>query len=44
MAVIVTGRGLKPGIIFKGKELQKKWFLNEFELIADWHYIISLNG
>ncbi|KAG6977784.1 hypothetical protein FocnCong_v021676 [Fusarium oxysporum f. sp. conglutinans] len=27
-----------------GKELQKQWFLNEFELIADWHYITSPNG
>ncbi|KAF5255643.1 hypothetical protein FOXYS1_13934 [Fusarium oxysporum] len=43
-AVTATGRALKPGIIFKGKKLQKQWFLNEFELIADWHYITSLNG
>ncbi|EWZ77885.1 hypothetical protein FOXG_22498 [Fusarium oxysporum f. sp. lycopersici 4287] len=43
-AVTATGRSLKPGIIFKGKELQKQWFLNEFELIADWHYITSPNG
>ncbi|KAF4334743.1 hypothetical protein FBEOM_11425 [Fusarium beomiforme] len=43
-AVTATGRALKPGIIFKGKELQKQWFLNEFELIADWHYITSPNG
>ncbi|KAM5527595.1 transposase [Fusarium oxysporum f. sp. phaseoli] len=27
-----------------GKELQKQWFLNEFESIADWHYITSPNG
>ncbi|KAF6517789.1 hypothetical protein HZS61_003350 [Fusarium oxysporum f. sp. conglutinans] len=43
-AVTATGRALKPGIIFKGKELQKQWFLNEFELIANWHYITSPNG
>ncbi|OBS16728.1 hypothetical protein FPOA_12668 [Fusarium poae] len=43
-AVTATGRALKPGIIFKGKELQKQWFLNEVELIADWHYITSPNG
>ncbi|KAM5529114.1 transposase-like protein [Fusarium oxysporum f. sp. phaseoli] len=43
-AVTATGRALKPGIIFKGKELQKQWFLNEFELIADWHYITFPNG
>ncbi|KAM4063682.1 DDE superfamily endonuclease [Hirsutella rhossiliensis] len=33
-----------PGIIFKGKELQKQWFLTEFGKIADWHYITSPNG
>ncbi|RYC79914.1 hypothetical protein BFJ63_vAg17206 [Fusarium oxysporum f. sp. narcissi] len=43
-AITATGRALKPGIIFKGKELQKQWFLNEFALIADWHYITSPNG
>ncbi|KAG6996503.1 Pogo transposable element with ZNF domain [Fusarium oxysporum f. sp. conglutinans] len=43
-AVTATGRALKPGIIFKEKELQKQWFLNEFESIADWHYITSPNG
>ncbi|KAH7462791.1 hypothetical protein FOMA001_g18311 [Fusarium oxysporum f. sp. matthiolae] len=43
-AITATGRALKPGIIFKGKEVQKQWFLNEFELIADWHYITSPNG
>jgi hypothetical protein len=42
-AVTVTGRSLKLGIVFRGKELQKQWFLNEFELIADWHYITSPN-
>ncbi|KAI8710609.1 HTH CENPB-type domain-containing protein [Fusarium sp. LHS14.1] len=43
-AVTATGRALKPGIIFKGKELQKQWFLDEFKLIADWYYITSPNG
>ncbi|RKK65530.1 hypothetical protein BFJ69_g16201 [Fusarium oxysporum] len=43
-AITATGRALKPGIIFNGKELQKQWFLNEFELVADWHYITSPNG
>jgi hypothetical protein len=43
-AVTATGHALKPGIIFKGKGLQKQWFLNEFESIADWHYITSPNG
>ncbi|RKK08481.1 hypothetical protein BFJ65_g17143 [Fusarium oxysporum f. sp. cepae] len=33
-----------PGIIFKGKELQKQWFLEEFKQIADWYYITSPNG
>ncbi|KAJ3455080.1 hypothetical protein MRS44_013680 [Fusarium solani] len=43
-AVTAAGRALKPGIIFKGKELQKQWFLDEFKLIADWHYVTSPNG
>ncbi|KAJ3455352.1 hypothetical protein MRS44_013952 [Fusarium solani] len=43
-AVTATGRALKPGIIFKGKELQKQWCLDEFKLIADWYYITSPNG
>jgi hypothetical protein len=30
---------LAPGIIFKGKQLQKQWFLEEFKQIADWYYI-----
>ncbi|KAF4440765.1 hypothetical protein FACUT_3211 [Fusarium acutatum] len=33
-----------PGIIFKGKELQKQWFLEEFKQIADWYYITSPDG
>ena len=43
-AVTATGRILKPGIIFKGKELQQQWFLREFQQIADWFYITSPNG
>jgi hypothetical protein len=43
-AVTADGRSLTPGIIFKGKELQKQWFLNEFFKIANWHYITSPNG
>ncbi|OBS17237.1 hypothetical protein FPOA_12264 [Fusarium poae] len=43
-AVTADGRALVPGIIFKGKELQKQWFLEEFKQIADWYYITSPNG
>ena len=43
-AVTADGHALTPGIIFKGKELQKQWFLNEFSKIANWHYITSPNG
>ncbi|KAM4058229.1 DDE superfamily endonuclease [Hirsutella rhossiliensis] len=43
-AITADGRVLTPGIIFKGKELQKQWFLTEFGKIADWHYITSPNG
>jgi hypothetical protein len=34
-AVTADGRALVPGIIFKGKERQKQWFLEEFKQIAD---------
>ncbi|KAM5529795.1 hAT family dimerization domain protein [Fusarium oxysporum f. sp. phaseoli] len=34
-AITADGRALVPGIIFKGKELQKQWFLEEFKQIAD---------
>ena len=37
-------RILTPGIIFKGKELQTQWFLQEFRKIAGWHYGTSPNG
>ncbi|KAG6996863.1 hypothetical protein FocnCong_v014905 [Fusarium oxysporum f. sp. conglutinans] len=43
-AVTADGRLLKPGIIFKGKELQQQWFRDEFRKIADWYYITSDNG
>ncbi|RYC79542.1 hypothetical protein BFJ63_vAg17578, partial [Fusarium oxysporum f. sp. narcissi] len=43
-AVTAYGRLLKPGIIFKGKELQQQWFIDEFRKIADWYYITSDNG
>ncbi|KAF5597247.1 hypothetical protein FPCIR_3674 [Fusarium pseudocircinatum] len=43
-AVIADGRALIPGIIFKGKELQKQWFLDEFKQITDWYYRTSPNG
>ena len=34
-AVTANGRALVPSIIFKGKELQKQWFIDEFKKIAD---------
>ncbi|KAM5527204.1 transposase [Fusarium oxysporum f. sp. phaseoli] len=37
-AVTADGRLLKPGTIFKGKELQQQWFIDEFRKIADWYY------
>jgi hypothetical protein len=43
-AVTTTRCTLKPSIIFKGKELQQQWFLQEFQQIADWFYITSPNG
>ncbi|RKK77648.1 hypothetical protein BFJ71_g16682 [Fusarium oxysporum] len=43
-AITADGRLLKPGIIFKGKELQQQWFRDEFRKIADWYYITSDNG
>ncbi|KAG6979290.1 hypothetical protein FocnCong_v010477 [Fusarium oxysporum f. sp. conglutinans] len=43
-AITADGRALVPGIIFKGKQLQKQWFLDEFKQIADWYYITSPNG
>ncbi|RKK81113.1 hypothetical protein BFJ71_g15730 [Fusarium oxysporum] len=43
-AATATGRLLKPGIIFKGKELQQQWFIDEFREVADWYYVTSDNG
>ncbi|KAJ4176326.1 hypothetical protein NW759_17773 [Fusarium solani] len=43
-AATATGRLLKPGIIFKGKELQQQWFIDELREVADWYYITSDNG
>ncbi|KAJ3453209.1 hypothetical protein MRS44_018864 [Fusarium solani] len=43
-AVTADGRLLKPGIIFKGKELQQQWFIDELRGVADWYYITSDNG
>ncbi|EGU77140.1 hypothetical protein FOXB_12349, partial [Fusarium oxysporum f. sp. conglutinans Fo5176] len=43
-AVTADGRLLKPGIIFKGKELQQQWFIDELRGIADCYYITSDNG
>ncbi|RYC80284.1 hypothetical protein BFJ63_vAg16824 [Fusarium oxysporum f. sp. narcissi] len=43
-AVTATGRLLKPGIIFKGKELQQQWFIDQLKEVADWYYITSDNG
>jgi len=43
-AITADGRLLTPGIIFKGKELQTQWFLQEFRQFANWHYITSPNG
>ena len=42
--VSATGNLLKPGIIFKGKDLQGQWFIEEFRNLADWYYICSENG
>jgi hypothetical protein len=33
--VAADGRLLKPRIIFKGKNLQQQWFIDEFKKIAD---------
>jgi hypothetical protein len=43
-AVTAIGRALTPGIIFKGKELQAQWFLDEFKQSANWYFITSPNG
>ena len=43
-AITASGKALKPGIIFKGVDLQAQWFLEDFRGVADWHYICSNNG
>jgi hypothetical protein len=43
-AVTATGRALTPGIIFKGKNLQNQWFLDEFKESVNWYLITSSNG
>jgi hypothetical protein len=43
-AVTATGRALIPGIIFKGKDIQAQWFLDEFKQLANWYLITSPNG
>jgi hypothetical protein len=43
-AVTAIGRALIPGIIFKGKDLQNQWFLDEFKELANWYLITSPNG
>jgi hypothetical protein len=43
-AVTADSRLLKPGIIFKGKELQQQWFIDELKEVANWYYITSDNG
>ncbi len=43
-AVRADGQALTPAIIFKGKELQSQWFLQEFKESADWHFITSPKG
>ena len=36
---------MTPGIVFKGKELQKQWFTDEVKKVCgDWHYATSNNG
>jgi len=39
-----TGKLYKPGIIFKGKDLQAQWFIDEFKQTADWYYICTEKG
>ena len=35
---------MTPGIVFKGKELQKQWFTDEVKKICDWYFAVSDNG
>lgn len=44
-AVTATGDALNPGVIFRGKELQKQWFLDQFRReVPGWRFITSPNG
>jgi len=36
------GRVLPPGVIFKGQDLQKQWFKDQFD--KDWYVAVSSNG
>ncbi|TGJ83436.1 hypothetical protein E0Z10_g5317 [Xylaria hypoxylon] len=35
--ISAAGVDLDPGIIFKGKNLQLQWFIEEFREVANWH-------
>lgn len=44
-SITATGEVLEPGIIFKGKELQQQWFIDQFhQLVPKWRWITSPNG
>ena len=44
-AITATGEALNLGIIFKGKELQAQWFIDEFKKTCpSWRFITSPNG
>jgi hypothetical protein len=44
-AITATGEALFPGVIFKGKDLQTQWFIEEFRRqVPNWHFITSPNG
>jgi hypothetical protein len=44
-SITATGEVLNPGIIFKGKELQEQWFIEQFrQSVPSWHFITSPNG
>lgn len=44
-AILTNGKVLDPGIIFKGKDLQEQWFVEEFKKTCPkWRYITSPNG
>jgi hypothetical protein len=44
-AITANGEVLDPGIIFKGKDLQEQWLLEEFKkLCPNWRFLTSPNG